>query len=122
MQSEIAESAEIFKSCRFVIFLYQSLKVTALIRQITNKECLRGNATRISQYLSILYHVTSVVIFQVKSSSYSTLCFFVHRELVSTLLKNNPAFYLAIIQCFLNFLQIPRIHRTGRIRGIGRNF
>ena len=72
--------------------------------------------------LSILYHVTYVVIFQVKSWSYSTFCCFVHRELVSTLLKNNPAFYLAIIQSFLNFLRIPRIHRTDRIRGIGRNF
>ena len=38
---------------KIFIFLYWSLKVTALILQITNNECLRGNATRISQFLSI---------------------------------------------------------------------
>ena len=54
VQSESAESTEIFKSWRFFIFLYWSLKGTALIRQITNNECLRDNATIISQYLSIL--------------------------------------------------------------------
>ena len=39
------------KICHFSLY---SLKGFALIRQITNNECLRGNATRISQYLSIL--------------------------------------------------------------------
>ena len=69
-----------------------------------------------------LYHVTPVFIFQVKSWSDSTFCCFVHRELVSTLLKDNPAFYLVIIQSFLNFSSIPRIGSAERIRGIGRNF
>ena len=50
----ISKSAEIFKSWRFVICLYQSLRGFALKRQITNNECLKGNATRISQYLPIL--------------------------------------------------------------------
>ena len=54
MQSKSAESAEIFTSSRFFIFLYRILKGTALIFQITNKECLRSNITRISQSLSIL--------------------------------------------------------------------
>ena len=56
-----------------------------------------------------LYHVTPVFIFQVKSWSDSTFCCFVHWELVETLLKDNPAFYLVIIQSFLNFPLIPRI-------------
>ena len=49
-----------------------------------------------------LYHVTPVI-FQVKSWSDSTFCCFVHWELVSTLLKIYPAFYLVIIQRFFNF-------------------
>ena len=44
-----------------------------------------------------LYHVTLVVIFQVKSWSDSTFCCFIHWELESTLLKNYPAVYLVII-------------------------
>ena len=54
VQSESAESVEIFKYWRFLIFLYWSLKGTVLIRQITNNECLRNLATKISQFLSIL--------------------------------------------------------------------
>ena len=54
VQSESAELAEIFKSWRFFIFLYWSLKGTASMCQITNNECLRGSTTRISQSLSIL--------------------------------------------------------------------
>ena len=55
-----------------------------------------------------LYHMTSVVIFQVKSWTDSTLCYFVGWELVSTPLKKNPAFYLVIMQSFLNFTPILR--------------
>ena len=69
-----------------------------------------------------LYHVIPVVIFQVKSWPESTVCRFVDWELVSTLLKNNPAFYLAIIQSFLNFPPIPRIRSAKRIRGISGKF
>ena len=69
-----------------------------------------------------LYHVTSVFIFQVNSWSDSTFCCFVHWELVSTLLKDNPAFYLVIIQNFRKFKPIPRIRSAEQIRGIGRNF
>ena len=54
VQRESAESAKIFKSWRSFIFLYWSLKGTVLVRQITNNECLRDIATRISQFLSIL--------------------------------------------------------------------
>ena len=53
-----------------------------------------------------MYHVTLVFIFQVKSWPDSTYCCFVNWKLVSTLLQNNPAFYLVIIQSFLNFLLI----------------
>ena len=53
VESESAESAEIFKSWRPFAFLYKSLEGTALILQITNSECLRGNATRINQFLPI---------------------------------------------------------------------
>ena len=69
-----------------------------------------------------LCHVTPVFIFQVKIWSDSTFCCFVHWELVETLLKNNPAFYLAIIKRFLNFPLIPRIHSAEQIRGIGGNY
>ena len=54
VQSESTKLVEIFKSWRFVIFLYWRLKCTALIRQVTNNKCLRGIATRISQSLSVL--------------------------------------------------------------------
>ena len=69
-----------------------------------------------------LCHVTPVFIFQVKIWSDSTFCCFVHWELVETLLKDNPAFYLAIIKSFLNFPPIPRISSAERIHGIGGNF
>ena len=46
-------------------------------------------------------------------------CCFVHWELVSTLLKDNPAIYLVIIQSFLKFPPIPRIRSAERIHGIG---
>ena len=68
-----------------------------------------------------LYHVTPVVIFPVKSWSNSTFCCFVHWELVSILLKNNPAFYLLIIQSFVNFPPILRIRSSEWIRRIGGN-
>ena len=45
-----------------------------MIRQITNNECLRGNATRISQYLSILVSRNPCFSFQVKSWSHWTFC------------------------------------------------
>ena len=122
VQRESAESKETFKFWRFFVFLYWSLKVTALERQIINNECLRGNAARINQLVSILDHVTPVVIFQVKSWPYSTFYCFVHWDLVSTLLKNNPAFYLAIMESFLNFPLIPRIRSAERIHRIGGNF
>ena len=117
VQSESLESAEIFKSWRFFIFLYWSLKVTALIREITNNECLKGNATKIINFYQFLYHMTHVVIFQVKNWSDSTFCCFVHWEIVPTLLKNNLAFYLVIIQSFPNFPPIPRIRSVIRISG-----
>ena len=82
------------------------------------------SATRIRQSISILVSrdPCPVFIFQVKSWSDSTFCCFVHWELVSTLLKDNPAFYLVIIQSFLNFPLIPRIRSAERIRGITGNF
>ena len=48
----------------------------------------------LTNFYQFLYHVTPVVIFQGKSWPYSTFYCFVHWELVSTLLKSNPAFYL----------------------------
>ena len=57
----------------------------------------------LTNFYQFLYHVTPVVIFQVKSWSYSTFYCFVHWDLVSTLLKNNQAFYLAIRKSFPNF-------------------
>ena len=76
----------------------------------------------LTKFYQFLYHVTPVVIFQVKSWFDSTFYCFVHWELVSTLLKNNPAFYLAIIQSFFNFPEIPWICSAERICGIGGNF
>ena len=54
VQGESAESAKIFKSWRYFVFRFWSLKFAALIREITNNECLKGSITRISQFLSIL--------------------------------------------------------------------
>ena len=76
----------------------------------------------LGNFYQFLCHVTPVFIFQVKSWSDSTFCCFVHWELVETLLKNNPAFYLAIIKRFLNFPVIFRIRSAERIRGIEGNF
>ena len=69
----------------------------------------------LANFYQLLYHVTTFIIFQVKSWSDSTLCCFVHCVLVSTLLKNNPDFYLVIIQRFLNFPPILRIRSAERI-------
>ena len=76
----------------------------------------------LTNFYQFLYHVTPVVIFQVKSWSYSNFYRFVHWDLVSTLLKNNQAFYLAIMKSFLNFPLIPLIRSEQRIRGIDGNF
>ena len=76
----------------------------------------------LTNFYQFLYHVTPVVIFQVKSWSYSTFYCFVHWDLVSTLLKNNQAFYLAIMKSFLNFPPIRRIRSAEPIRRIGGNF
>ena len=73
-------------------------------------------------FYQFLYHVTPVVIFQVKSWPYSIFYCFVHWDLVSTLLKNNQAFHLAIMKSFLNFPPILRIPSGQRTRGIGGNF
>ena len=73
-------------------------------------------------FYQFLYHVTPVFIFQVKSWSDSTLWCFVHWELVSVLLKDNPAFYLVNLQRIVNFPLIPRIRSAERIHGIGGNF
>ena len=73
-------------------------------------------------FYHLLYHVTPVVILQVKSWFDSTFRCFVHWELVATLLKDNLAFYLVIIQSFLNCPPIPRIRSAERVRGIGGNF
>ena len=43
-------------------------------------------------------------------------------KFLKTLLKDNPVFYLVIIQSFLNFLPIPRIRSAERIRRIDGNF
>ena len=69
----------------------------------------------LANFYQLLYHVTTFIIFQVKSWSDSTLCCFVHCVLVSTLLENNPDFYLVIIQRFLNFPPILRIRSAERI-------
>ena len=50
-----------------------------------------------------LYHMTPVIIFQVKSWPDSTYCCFVAWELVSTLLKHNPALHLVTMQSFFQF-------------------
>ena len=76
----------------------------------------------LANFYQFLYHVTPVFIFQVKSWSDSTFCCFVHWEILSTLLKDNPALYLVIVQSFLNFSSIPRIRSAERIGGIGGNF
>ena len=76
----------------------------------------------LTNFYQFLYHVTPVVIFQVKSWPYSTFYCFVHWDLVSTLLKNNQAFYLAIMKSFLNFPPIPLIRSGQRFRGIDGNF
>ena len=76
----------------------------------------------LTNFYQFLYHVTPVVIFQVKSWSYSTFYCFVHWDLVSTLLKNHPVFYLATMKSFPNFSPIPRIRSAERIRGIGEKF
>ena len=73
-------------------------------------------------FYQFLYHVTPVVIFQVKSWSESTFYCFVDWELLSTLLINNPAFYLVIIQSFLTFRPIPRIRSAEQIRRINGKF
>ena len=86
-------------------------------------EYLRGNATQISHFQpNFFFHVTRVVIFEVKNWPESTFCFFVDWELVSPLLKNNATFYLVIIQSFLKFLLIPWIRSAERIRGMNQNF
>ena len=73
---------------------------------MTNNECLRGNATRINQFL---YHVTPAVNFQAKSWPDSVFCRFCRLKFVSTWFKGNPAFCLLILRSSLNFLPIPRI-------------
>ena len=82
-------------------------------------EAMQQELANFSQFL---YQVTPVFIFQWKSWSDLTFCCFVHWELVSNLLKNNPAFYLAIIKRFLNFPPIPQIRSAERIPRIGGNF
>ena len=94
----------------------------ALIRQITNNKCQEAMQQELTNFYQFLYHVTPVVISQVKSWPYSTFYCFAHWDLVSTLLKNNQAFYLAIMKSFSNFPPIPRISSALRIRGIGGNF
>ena len=45
----------------------------------------------------------------VRKATFRQFHWFVHWELVETLLEDIPAFYLVVIQSFLNFLPIPRI-------------
>ena len=73
-------------------------------------------------FCQFLYRVIPVVIFPTKRWPESTFRCFVDWKLFSTLLKNIPAFYLVIIQSFLNFLRIPRIRFALRICGISRKF
>ena len=73
VQSESEELAEIFKSWRFFIFLYLSLKGTAFILQITNNQCLRGNVTRINQFLSIPSQNLVVTYMGIDRNSYQNL-------------------------------------------------
>ena len=91
------------------------------MRQISNNECLKTLQQEFVNLYQFLCHVTPVFTFQVKSWSDSTFYRFVHWELVSTLLKDNPVFCLVIIQSFLNFPLIPRIHSAERIREISGN-
>ena len=72
-------------------------------------------------FYQFMYYMIPVVILQVKSWSDSTFHCFLNWQLVATLLKDNPVFYLVIIQSFLNFPLIPRIRSAERIRGIGGN-
>ena len=50
----------------------------------------------LANFYQFLYHVTPVFIFQVKSWSDSTFWGFAQWELFSTLLRDNPPFYLVI--------------------------
>ena len=110
----ICRIAKIIKSWKFFIFLYRSLKVTGFIRQIINNKYLRDNPTRFSQSLSTLVSLD--------------LCCYLSSEklvwfsfLLFCTLWTSPAFYLVIIQSFLNFLPIPRTRSAERIHGIGGN-
>ena len=73
-------------------------------------------------FCQFLYRVIPVVIFPTKRWPESTFRCFVDWKLFSTLLKNNPVFYLVIMQSFLNFLRIPQIRFALRIRGMSRKF
>ena len=55
------------------------------------RQCIKNQSMSIN--IQFLYHVTLVVIFQVKSWPDSTFCFFESWELVANLLKNNLGFY-----------------------------
>ena len=55
------------------------------------RQCIKNKSISIN--IQFLYHVTLVVIFQVKSWPDSTFCFFESWELVANLLKNNIGFY-----------------------------
>ena len=72
---------------------------------------------KLVNFYQFLYHVTPVVILQVKSWNDSTFHSFVHWELVATLLKDNPAFYLVIIQSLKGTALIRQITNNECLRG-----
>ena len=76
----------------------------------------------IANLYEFLYHVTTVVTFQVKSCPESFFSDFVDWKLVLILIKSNQPFCLLIMRSFLNFLLILRICCAERIRGISENF
>ena len=92
-----------------------------MIQQITNNECLRDLATRISQFLSIFVSRDPCCYLQVKSWSDSTFQFctlgtsFNPAKRESSLLSGKNT-------TFSELSPIPRIRSAARIRGIDGNF
>ena len=117
-----SEYAEIFKSWSFFIFFIEVLKVLFWYVKYIITNVWEALPQELVNFYQFLYHVTLVVLFQLKNWSDSTFHCFVHWELVETLLKDNPAFYMVIILNFLNCPTIPWIRSAERIRGTGRSF
>ena len=92
-----------------------------MIQQITNNESLRNLEQELVNFYQFLYHVTPVVIFQVKSWSDLTFQFctlgtsFNPAKRKSSLLSGNNT-------TFSELSPIPRIRSAERIQGIDGNF